>query len=75
MGNPQSVTVVFGGLEQITLRTDSALKRHDNFLADRINRGIGHLGKELLEVVVQHPRLIAQAGKRRIVSHGADRVT
>ena len=52
--------------------SDVALERHNHFFADRIDRRIGDLGEELLEVVVRQPRLVAQARQARVVAHRAD---
>ena len=40
-------------VQQIGLGADEGHQGHDDLLADRVNRRIGHLGEELLEVVVQ----------------------
>ena len=60
--------------EQVLLRPDVALQRHHDFLADRIDRGVGDLREQLLEIVVDHPRLIGQHGQRAVVAHRTDRV-
>jgi len=39
--------------EQVRVGADQRDQRHDNFLADRIDRRIGHLGEQLLEVIEQ----------------------
>ena len=70
----QPMGVLFGRFEQIPLGADVALQRHDHFFADRIDRRIGDLREELLEVVVQHPRLVGEARQARVVAHRADRV-
>jgi len=46
-----AVFVIFH--EQIALASDGRLQRHDQRLADGINGRVGHLGKNLLEIVVQ----------------------
>ncbi len=74
MRHPQPVGVLLGRFEQVPLRADVALQRHDHFFADRIDRRIGDLGEELLEVVVEHPRLVGEARQARVVAHRADRV-
>ena len=61
-------------LEEVRLRADRRLRRHDDLLADRVHGGIGHLGEELLEVVVEDLRALAEDGERGVVAHGADRV-
>ena len=70
----QPAGVLLGRFEQVLLGADVALQRHDHFLADRVDRGVGDLGEELPEVVVQHPRLVAEAGQARVVAHRADGV-
>ena len=59
-------------LEQVALRADRALERHDDFLADRVDRRIRHLGEELLEEVVDRAVLIGEERERRVVTHRAD---
>ena len=44
------------GLQQIALGADFGLGRGNQFLAQRIERGIGNLGEVLLEVVVEKLR-------------------
>ena len=61
-------------VEQVLLGPDVALQRHDHLFADRVDRRVGHLRKELLEVVVRQARLVAQNRERGVVAHGADRV-
>ncbi len=41
------------GPQQIPLGTDAGLRGRDDFLADAIDRRVGDLGEELLEIVVQ----------------------
>ena len=59
-------------LEQVALAADGRLHRHDEIFADAVHRRIGHLGEELLEVVVEELRLVRQDGQRRVVAHRAD---
>ncbi len=66
--------VALGGIEEIFLRPDIALKRHDDLLPDRVDGGIGHLREELAEIIVEHARLVAEAGERGVIAHGADRI-
>ena len=42
-----------GRSEQVGFRTEQRNRRSDDLLTNRIDRRIGHLGKQLLEVVVQ----------------------
>ncbi len=48
-------------LEEVLLGADGRLERHDQLLADRVDRRVGHLGEELLEVVEQQLRPVGQA--------------
>ena len=72
--HPQPLRVPFRGLEQIFLRPNVTLERHDDLLANRIDRRIGHLREELAEVIVNHPRLVAETGERGVVAHRAKRI-
>ena len=56
----QSAGVLFGGFQQVLLGADEALQRHNDLFANRVDRWVGDLRKELLEVVVQHSRLVAE---------------
>jgi hypothetical protein len=58
--------------EQVRLRADEGHERHHEFLADRIDRRVGDLREQLLEVVVQRLVLVRQHGQRRVVAHRAD---
>ncbi len=68
--------IVCAGLvpQEIRPRSDHRDQRHDELLADRIDRRVGDLGEVLLEVVEQQLRLARQHGKRRVGAHRADRV-
>ena len=70
----QPMTLPLCRIKQIPFRPDETLQRHDDLFANRIERRIRHLREELLEVVVNQPRLIAQTGQRRVVSHRTERV-
>ena len=74
VGHPQAMGVFARGFQQIGLRAHITLQRHDHFFTDRIDRRIGDLGKQLLEVVVEHAGLVAEACQRSIVAHGTYRV-
>ena len=45
-------------IHQIRLGPDAGRQRHDQFFADRIDRRIGHLGKQLLEILEEQLRPI-----------------
>ena len=63
-----------GGLgEEIAPPAERHVHRHDQLLADRIDRRIGDLREELLEIGVEQPRLQREDGQRRVVAHRADR--
>ena len=40
--------------QQISLRPDKAGKRHNNLFTNRVYWWVGDLGKQLLEVVINH---------------------
>ena len=54
----QPVGVFCFGLQQVLLRADVAIQRHDDFFANGIDGRVGNLRKTLFEVVVQHPWLV-----------------
>ena len=60
-------------IEQVRPRPDDRDEAHDQFLADRVDRRVGHLREVLLEIGEQQLRLVRQRRNRRVVAHGADR--
>lgn len=44
-------------------------KGHDNLLSEWVDGWVGHLGKQLFEVVEQQWVELGQAGKRGVISH------
>ena len=60
-------------LKQVLLRADGGFQRGDQLFADGVERRIGHLGKELLEIVVEQAGPSGQNGQRDVIAHGADR--
>ena len=60
-------------IEQIGARADVGHQGHDQFLADRVDGRVGHLGEALLEIVVQHARAAGQYRQGRVGAHGANR--
>ena len=59
-------------VEQVRPRADKGHERHDQLLADRVDRRVGHLGEVLLEISVQQLRLVGQRRNRRVGAHRAD---
>ena len=59
-----------GFLQQVAVGTDIDGCVGDDLFAKRIDRRIGHLGKQLLEIVRQRPVFLRENGKRDIVAHG-----
>ena len=60
--------------QQVALRADRAGHRGDQLLADRVERRVGDLREQLLEVVEQQARAIGEHGDRRVGAHRADRL-
>ncbi len=66
---------VFGGLLQdIAQIADVGHQRHDEFLADRVDRRVRHLREKLVEVVEQRAALLGKRRERRVVAHRTDRL-
>ena len=61
-------------VEQVRPRADDRDQAHDQLLADRIDRRVGHLCEVLLEIGEQELGLVGQRRDRRVVAHGADRL-
>jgi hypothetical protein len=59
-------------VQQVRLGADEGHQRHHDRLADRVDRRVGHLREQLLEVVVQRLVLARQHGQRAVVAHRAD---
>ena len=59
-------------VQQIRFGTDEGHQRHHDVFADGVDRRVGHLGEQLLEVVVERLVFVRQHGQRRIIAHGAD---
>ncbi len=60
--------------EQIPFAAEIRVEAGDQFLANRIERRVGHLREELAEIVVEKLRLVAQTRQRRVGAHAADRL-
>ena len=61
-------------VEQVALRSDGRDGGGDDLFADTVDRRVGHLREELLEVVGQELRPVGEHGQRRVVAHRADRL-
>ena len=59
-------------VQQVRLGADEGHQRHHDRFADRVDRRVGHLRKQLLEVVVQRLVFVGQHGQRAVVAHGAN---
>ena len=59
-------------VEQIGFGADEAVEAHHDRLANRVDRRIGHLGEQLLEVVVQRFVFVGQHRQRAVVAHRPD---
>ena len=62
------------GLEQVALGAKARLGGSDDLLADRVDRRVGDLGEQLLEVIVEQPRLVGEHREGGVVAHRADRL-
>ena len=60
-------------VEQVRPRPDDRDQAHHQFLADRVDRRVGHLREVLLEIGEEQLRPVGQRRDRRVVAHGADR--
>ena len=61
-------------VEQVALGADAGAQRHDDRLADRVDRRVGDLREELLEVGEQRRAVVGEDGERVVVAHRADRL-
>ncbi len=59
-------------LEEVLLRAHRRLERHDELLADGIDRRVRDLREELLEVAEEELRLVGEHRERRVGAHRAD---
>ena len=58
--------------EQVALGADARAQRHDDRLARGVDRRVGHLREELLEVAEQRRALVGEDRQRGVVAHRAD---
>mmetsp|Transcript_15003 Transcript_15003/g.40466 ORF Transcript_15003/g.40466 Transcript_15003/m.40466 type:complete len:533 (+) Transcript_15003:2899-4497(+) len=57
------------GLEQVATLAQAHLHAHDQALTQGIDGGVRHLGKALLEVVVQGVGLVGEHSQRDVITH------
>ncbi|KAH3660384.1 hypothetical protein OGAPHI_006970 [Ogataea philodendri] len=67
----KSITLRCIHLQKVSLRTNVALKRHDNSLSDRVDRRICDLSKQLSEIVEHQSWLFGKTSKSGVVTHGS----
>jgi hypothetical protein len=58
-------------VQQVGLGADEAVQAHHDGFADRVDRRVGDLRKQLLEVVVERFALVRQHGQGAVVAHRA----
>ena len=58
--------------EDVAVVADEGHERHDQLLADGVNRRVRHLREELVEIIEERARLFRAAGERGVVAHRAD---
>ena len=66
--------VLLGRYEDVAFGTDLRLQRHDDALAQRVDRRIGDLGELLAEIIVEGAHLLRQHRHRRVIAHRAHRL-
>ena len=70
----QLVSVLGTLREQVDLGPDAGLQRHHHAFADRVDRRVGHLGEQLLEVREQRRLAVGHHGERGVVAHARRRL-
>ena len=63
-----------GRVKQVALGTDGGYQAGDDLLADGVQRRVGHLREQLLEVVVEHAGPRRQHRDRGVGAHRAERL-
>eukprot|EP00732_Lithocolla_globosa_P000647 Lithocolla_globosa_v1_NODE_236_length_4948_cov_18.708359.p3 type:complete len:118 gc:universal NODE_236_length_4948_cov_18.708359:2045-1692(-) len=58
--------------QKVALRTNRTDKAHHNFLSDGVNRRVGDLSKQLLEIIVHLAWLFRQNGEGGIITHTSE---
>ena len=71
---PQEPTLLRLRVEQVPLAADRRDHRRDDLLANGVERRVGDLREELLEVVGEQLRSVGEHGQRRVVAHRTDRL-
>ncbi|OPX85585.1 MAG: hypothetical protein A4E54_02394 [Pelotomaculum sp. PtaB.Bin117] len=61
-------------LNQVLFAANGGLDGKNNLLANGVNRRVGHLGKQLLKIIVQKLRFIRQYRQRGIMTHRPHRL-
>ena len=74
LAEDQLVRVLGRLVEEVALGPERGRQAHHDFLADRVDRRVGDLREELLEVGEQRRRLVGEHGQREVVAHRADRL-
>ena len=59
-------------VKQVGLGADERHQAHHDGLANRVDRRVGHLGEQLLEIVVKRLVLVGQHGQRAVIAHRAN---
>ncbi len=66
---------VFGGLlEQVLIAADESLQGGHQIFSDGVQRWVGDLGEELLEIVEQQLGLVRQHRQGGVAAHGPHRL-
>ena len=72
-GQDDSIRVIGGFLEHVTLGTQTGLQRHNDCLTQGVDRRVGHLGELLPEIIRYVAHFAGEHGHRGIVTHGPNR--
>ena len=72
--HPQLVGVIRRLLQEVLLGPHRGGQRHDDRLADRVDRRVGDLREELLEVGGERRRAVGENREGAVVAHRADRL-
>lgn len=69
LGQHDLVAGVLVRVEQVTFAAGGALQAGHHLLADGVQRRVGHLGEQLMEVVVEHARTLRQHRNWSVGAH------